>query len=213
MGRSIDNNELEKMRASANKAVNYFSAMAVAACWVPIPVADTAILCSIQSGMLYFINRKYKIKMKKDVAMSIAQVSLGIGGATLAGKTLFSTLAKILPGGVVVSGAITAGPAGSLTMLLGKAYMSVCEAIKKGEISSNDKEAIVDMMKTRQEIVAEKDADELIKYAGEKNKEAKKGDEEKKKRAREWQRKLKNDANTDEARKNKEKFKRKKNKE
>ena len=76
--------------------------------------------------------------------------ALGVGGATIVGKTIATNLIKLIPGaGTIMGGAASAGTAGVITLALGKAYIQVCKAIKMGELDQNDltKQAGIERLK------------------------------------------------------------------
>jgi uncharacterized protein (DUF697 family) len=131
------------MEKKANNIVRGFVA-------VPIPFADAPLLIGQQVAMMGAINAVYKLEVGSDTLKSLATAALGVGGATVLGKTIASNLIKLVPGaGSVVGGAISAGTAGIITLALGKAYIEVCKAIKSGKLSPDDlsKKAGMDMLK------------------------------------------------------------------
>ena len=85
------------------------------------------------------INAIFKIEVEKDALKSLVTAALGVGGATLLGKTIATNLIKLIPGaGTIAGGAVSAGTAGAITLALGKAYIQVCKAIKMGELNQSD---------------------------------------------------------------------------
>jgi uncharacterized protein (DUF697 family) len=138
------------MEKKANNIVRGFVASTSATGAVPIPFADAPLLIGQQFAMMGAINAVYKLEVGSDTLKSLATAALGVGGATVLGKTIASNLIKLVPGaGSVVGGAISAGTAGIITLALGKAYIEVCKAIKSGKLSPDDlsKKAGMDMLK------------------------------------------------------------------
>ena len=96
------------------------------------------------------INGVFKIDIEKDALKSLVTAVIGVGGATVIGKTVASNLLKLIPGiGTVAGGMISAGTAGIITLALGKAYIEVCKEIRMGKLNQDDlaKKAGIDMMK------------------------------------------------------------------
>lgn len=138
------------MLEKADNVVLGFVASTTATGAVPIPFADAPLLVAQQVAMMAAINGVFKIDVGKDVLKSLAVAALGVGGATVIGKTVAANLIKLVPGaGSVAGGVISAGTAGVITLALGKAYIEVCKAIKMGALSPDDlsKKAGMDMLK------------------------------------------------------------------
>ena len=117
---------------------------------VPIPFADAPLLIGQQVAMMIAINSIFEFDIERDALTSLATAAIGVGGATVIGKTVASNLLKLIPGvGTVAGGAISAGTAGVITLALGKAYIEVCKAIKMGKLDQSDltKKAGLDMLK------------------------------------------------------------------
>ena len=84
------------------------------------------------------INKVFGFDVKRDALQSLVVAALGVGGATVIGKTVASNLLKLVPGaGSVAGGAVSAGTAGVITLALGKAYIEVCKAIKMGKLNQD----------------------------------------------------------------------------
>lgn len=142
--------EYNKMLEKADSVVLTAVATTATTGAVPIPFADAPLLIGEQVAMMLAINNIFKIEIEKDALKSLITVVLGVGGATLLGKTVASNLLKFIPGaGSVAGGAVSAGTAGAITLALGKAYIQVCKAIKMGELDQNDltKKAGIDRLK------------------------------------------------------------------
>lgn len=100
--------------------------------------------------MVVAINKIFDFDIERDALTSLASAVIGVGGATVLGKTVPSNLLNLIPGvRTVAGGAISAGTAGLITLVLGKAYIEVCKAIKMGELDQSEltKKAGLDMLK------------------------------------------------------------------
>jgi uncharacterized protein (DUF697 family) len=127
------------MLEKADNAVMVAVAATTATGAIPIPFADAPLLIGEQVAMMVAINTIFKIEVEKDALKSLVTAALGVGGATLLGKTIATNLIKLIPGaGTVAGGAVSAGTAGAITLALGKAYIQVCKAIKMGELNQSD---------------------------------------------------------------------------
>lgn len=142
--------EYKQMIEKADNVVLGFVAATGATGAIPIPFADAPLLIGEQVAMMASINAVFKMNVRKDVLRSLATAAIGVGGATVVGKTIASNLLKLIPGaGSVVGGAISAATAGLITLALGKAYIQVCKAIKMGKLNQDDltKKAGADALK------------------------------------------------------------------
>lgn len=154
--------EYNEMFEKANNIVLGFVASTTATGAVPIPFADAPLLVGQQVAMMLAINKVFGFDIKRDALQSLAVAALGVGGATVIGKTVASNLMKFIPGvGTVAGGAVSAGTAGVITLALGKAYIEVCKAIKMGKLNQDAltrkegrdalKKAFKEQMKTNRE--------------------------------------------------------------
>lgn len=131
--------EYKQMLEKADNTVLGFVAATTATGAVPIPFADAPMLIAEQVAMMVAINTIFKLDISRDALKSLATAVLGVGGATLIGKTVAANLLKLIPvAGSVAGGAISAGTAGVITLALGKAYIQVCKAIKMGKLNQDD---------------------------------------------------------------------------
>lgn len=130
--------QYREMFEKANNIVLGFVASTTATGAVPIPFADAPLLVGQQVAMMIAINNVFGFDVKRDALQSLAVAALGVGGATVIGKTVASNLMKLVPGvGSVAGGAVSAGTAGVITLALGKAYIEVCKAIKMGKLNQD----------------------------------------------------------------------------
>lgn len=140
----------QEMFEKADNIVLGFAASAGATGAIPIPFADAPLLISQQVAMMLAINYVFDFDIERDTLASLVTAVIGVGGATVIGKTIVSNLLKCIPGvGSVAGGAISAGTAGIITLALGKAYIEVCKAIEMGNLSQDDltKKAGIDTLK------------------------------------------------------------------
>lgn len=148
--KDIQEYEYQEMFEKANNVVLGFVASTTATGAVPIPFADAPLLIGQQVAMMIAINSVFGFDIARDTLTSLATAAIGVGGATVIGKTVASNLLKLIPGaGSIAGGAISAGTAGVITLALGKAYIEVCKAIKMGKLDQSDltKKAGLDMLK------------------------------------------------------------------
>lgn len=130
---------LAEKKKRARAAVAAASSAAMTAAAAPIPVADSIVLVPTQITMIASITVIFGYDISRSAIMAILSSTLGAGGATLLGKTVASSLLKLIPGaGTVAGGAISAGTAGAITAALGMAYIGIMELVYKGEMSIDD---------------------------------------------------------------------------
>lgn len=131
--------EYTQMIEKADNAVFAAVAATTATGAIPVPFADAPLLIAEQVSMMVAINGIFKIDVEKDALKSLVVAALGVGGATVLGKTVATNLIKLIPGaGTIMGGAASAGTAGAITLALGKAYIQVCKAIKMGELDQSE---------------------------------------------------------------------------
>lgn len=148
--KDVQEYEYQDMFEKANNIVLGFTATAGATGAIPFPFADAPLLIGQQVAMMMAINKVFEFDIERDALTSLATAVIGVGGATVVGKTVVANLMKFVPGvGTAAGIAISAGTAGIITLALGKAYIEVCKAIKMGKLDQNDltKKAGLDMLK------------------------------------------------------------------
>lgn len=146
----LQNFEYKQMLEKADNVVLGFVAATGATGAIPIPFADAPLLIAEQVTMMVSINAIFKFNVSKDALKSLVTAALGVGGATVIGKTIVANVLKLIPGaGSIAGGAISAATAGLITLALGKAYIEVCKAIKMGKLNQDDltKKAGTDALK------------------------------------------------------------------
>lgn len=115
----------------ARNVVKVAAGSAMAAGAVPIPFSDAAVLAPIQVGMLAMISRVMGIDLTKSFLMTLVSSAAGVIGATYAGRAIVSGLLKLIPlAGSIIGGAISAATAGTLTALMGEAYIQAILALQ-----------------------------------------------------------------------------------
>ena len=146
----IQDYEYKEMVEKAENVVLTFAGTTGATGAIPIPFADAPLLIGQQVAMMIAINKIFGFNVEKDGLTSLVTAVLGVGGATVIGKTVASNLLKCVPGvGTVAGGLISGGTAGVITLALGKAYIGVCKSIKMGVLDQDEltKKAGRDMLK------------------------------------------------------------------
>ena len=139
MGEDHFEEELKTMIEKADHAVAVAVGTTAATGAIPIPFADAPLLIGQQVALMATISGIFEIDMKKDGLRALATAALGVGSATLVGKTVASGFIKMIPGvGSVVGGAISAGTAGAITFAVGKAYIEMCKAVKMGNLGEEE---------------------------------------------------------------------------
>ena len=130
---------IEYKRQRSHKITAGAAASAAAAAVVPIPLADAAMLIPIQIAMISGITSAYQIKLSKSIIMSLVTSALGASGATIAGRAVTGSIAKLLPGiGTAAGTAVNAAAAAAITTALGEAYILIMDMTAMGELSEND---------------------------------------------------------------------------
>ena len=90
----IQEYEYQEMFEKANNVVLGFVASTTATGAVPIPVADAPLLIGQQVAMMTAINSIFEFDIERDALTSLATAAIGVGGATVIGKTVASNLLK-----------------------------------------------------------------------------------------------------------------------
>jgi uncharacterized protein (DUF697 family) len=137
--KALDKLEITKLNEKAENAVAVAVAATAATGAVPIPFADAPFLIGEQVALMVTICGIYGIDVEKDGLKMLATAALGVGGATVIGKTIASGLLKLIPGaGSAAGAAISAGTAGVVTLAMGRAFIEVCKLVKIGKLSEKD---------------------------------------------------------------------------
>lgn len=106
--------------------------------FIPIPVADAAMMIPTQVAMIAGITAVFGLNISNSLLTSFISSTIGTAGATVLGKTVVSGILKLVPGvGTVAGGVISGATAGLITTALGEAYIKIMEMMYKGEISKD----------------------------------------------------------------------------
>ena len=97
----------EKLKLSQAVIVGAAAASATAGA-IPFPFADCILLIPTQIGMIAGITAIFGLKVEKSVLASLLSSALGTGGATLLGRAVVTNLIKLIPGGQVAAGVVSA---------------------------------------------------------------------------------------------------------
>ena len=161
---SVEKANLGLKKKAAHSAVLRAASRAATIGAVPIPVADATLLIPNQVAMIAKITSIFGISMPKGTIMAVLSGLLGTSGATIGGRTIVTSLLKLIPGaGSVVGGAISAATAAALTAALGEAYIIIMAGIASGELpadylsSPEGKKKISEIFKQRLSLKRNKD--------------------------------------------------------
>lgn len=91
----IQEYEYQEMFEKANNIVLGFVASTTATGAVPLPFADAPLLIGQQVAMMVTINSVFKFDIERNALASLASAVIGVGGATVIGKTIASNLLKL----------------------------------------------------------------------------------------------------------------------
>lgn len=137
---------INAQRASLNLK-RYYARQAVALAtsatfgegFIPIPFADSAVMIPTEISMIASITAVYGLRVDKSIMVGFISSILGTGTATIAGRTIVSYLAKLIPGaGTLVGGMLSGSTAAILTKSLGEAYIALMELLWLGELNTAD---------------------------------------------------------------------------
>lgn len=107
--------------------------------FTPIPIADAALLVPMQVTMLAHITSIFGLSLDKAQIVSLIAGVGGTGGATMLGKTIVSSIFKVIPGlGTVTGGVVSGATASTLTLALGYSYIEVLQKITQAELKGKD---------------------------------------------------------------------------
>lgn len=119
--------------------------------FTPIPGPDAPLMVATQSGMMAKITSIYGVDVSKQQLETALASMLGVSGALITGKTLSSSIAKLIPGIGTLGGGLISGSVGmALTGSLGYAYMELMELVIKGKVdlSSVTPEVLTELLIT-----------------------------------------------------------------
>jgi len=119
--------DVQRKKKAAAGIVRQSAAAAAVVGATPIPFADAALLIPTQVTMIARITAAFGLPRHTSRALALVGSIALTGGATLAGRSLASSLMKFVPGGAVVGSAISGTVAAALTTTVGTAWSRVCE--------------------------------------------------------------------------------------
>lgn len=123
----------EENKEAARKSILKFTATTFAEGFVPIPLADSAMMIPTQIAMLARINAIFGVDLTKNAIATLASSLVATEAAAFAGRTIASNLLKLIPGAGSIAGGLIAGSTGAMvTSAIGLAYIKIIE------ISQND---------------------------------------------------------------------------
>lgn len=136
---AVQKANLKMKLRKANAIVATAAAAAAATGAIPIPFTDAAVLVPEQIGMIASITAVFGVPIEKATITALLSATIGTVGTTVMGKTVVSSLFKMIPGvGSVAGGVISASVAAALTAALGEAYIAIMMMVSKGEMSISE---------------------------------------------------------------------------
>lgn len=107
--------------------------------FVPIPIADSALLVPMQLTMLAHLTAIFGISLDKSQLISMIMGLGGTSGMSFIGKYLVGSIFKWVPGlGTVTGGMVTGAVASSLTLTLAYSYIEVLKQVALAERNGRD---------------------------------------------------------------------------
>lgn len=126
---------IKRGNANALTAAATLSASLIGA--IPIPIADSALLVPLQSGLVVGVAKIYGVKKDDSGIKDIAEIVVQSGMVSVGAKTLLSGL-KAIPGINIAADLLNAVVAGVFTAVVGEISVTVMEKISGGEMSAED---------------------------------------------------------------------------
>jgi uncharacterized protein (DUF697 family) len=116
---------LDLNREAATEYVTAAAAAAAAAAVIPLPLADALTLAPIQTGMLVGVSAAFGLSLERQQIVQLMGTVMGALALSVAGRWAVGSALKLIPGpGTVIGSVVNAGIAGTLTLTLGRAYIS-----------------------------------------------------------------------------------------
>lgn len=142
---------IQYKKNQSQKFVVVASTAAGAAGGSPIPLSDALIIAPIQISMIAAITSAFGVELTKSHLYTLLASVIGVGGATIAGRTIVANIMKLLPGiGTVAGGSISATTAITITVALGEAYIAaLAEIFEKNPDAKPTPEEIGDKLKEK----------------------------------------------------------------
>lgn len=144
----------QERKKRADSIINRYTAAASTVAASPIPFSDIAILLPTQAAMIVHISSIYDLELSLESAKKLSLAFGAVVGVGFAARAVAANLVKFIPVvGSVAGGVINAGVAGTITKLMGEAYIAylddnaenLSEAVQK--ISKDIIELYIDKVK------------------------------------------------------------------
>ncbi|WP_121021895.1 YcjF family protein [Helicobacter vulpis] len=114
-----------RRKEEAHNTILGYSTAAAAIGATPIPFSDFALLLPTQMAMIIHISKIYDLEVSEENAQTLVATFASVLGTGLVARACAGSLLKLIPGvGSLAGGAINATLAGSVTGLIGKAYIA-----------------------------------------------------------------------------------------
>lgn len=115
----------QERKKRADSIINLYTAAASTVAASPIPFSDIAILLPTQAAMIVHISSIYDLELSLESAKKLSLAFGAVVGVGFAARAVAANLVKFIPiVGSVAGGVINAGVAGTITKLLGEAYIA-----------------------------------------------------------------------------------------
>lgn len=115
----------QERKKRADSIINRYTAAASTVAASPIPFSDIAILLPTQAAMIVHISSIYDLGLSLESAKKLSLAFGAVVGVGFAARAVAANLVKFIPVvGSVAGGVINAGVAGTITKLMGEAYIA-----------------------------------------------------------------------------------------
>lgn len=115
----------QERKKRADSIINRYTAAAGTVAISPIPFSDIALLLPTQAAMIVHISSIYDLELSLESAKKLSLAFGAVVGVGFAARAVVANLTKFIPiVGSVAGGAINAGVAGTITKLMGEAYIA-----------------------------------------------------------------------------------------
>ena len=115
----------QERKKRADSIINRYTAAASTVAASPIPFSDIAILLPTQAAMIVHISSIYDLELSLESAKKLSLAFGVVVGVGFAARAVAANLIKFIPVvGSVAGGVINAGVAGTITKLMGEAYIA-----------------------------------------------------------------------------------------
>ena len=115
----------QERKKRADSIINRYTAAASTVAASPIPFSDIAILLPTQAAMIVHISSIYDLELSLESAKKLSLAFGAVVGVGFAARAVAANLVKFIPVvGSMAGGVINAGVAGTITKLMGEAYIA-----------------------------------------------------------------------------------------